>query len=164
KGQTIEFDLLDQANGATLGHAQAAQSISASTAQAIVDFELGLTTAQSFDDDAKTLTARQGLGGAQNLSQQTFYIGINDLFGDAVTHAPFSPIVFDIYDAWNGTPGDGTDVARAAVARGQALFNTKPIVIAGVSGINDEAAFGFPPSVNGTCTSCHDTPNSGNHS
>jgi hypothetical protein len=164
KGKTIEFDLLDQANGATLGHAQAAQPISASTAQAIVDFELGLTTAQSFDDDAKTLTARQGLGGAQNLSQQTFYIGINDLFGDAITHAPFSPIVFDIYDAWNGTPGDGTDAARAAVARGQALFNTKPIVIAGVSGINDEAAFGFPPQVNGTCTSCHDTPNSGNHS
>ena len=163
KGQTIEFDLLDQANGATMGHAQG-QAISAATAQAIVDFEMALTTAQSFDDDAKQLTARQGLGGAQNLAQQSFYIGINDLFGDAVTHAPFNPIVFTLYDAWSGAPGGGTDAARAAVARGQALFNTKRIVIAGVSGINDEPAFGLPASVDGTCTTCHDSPNAGDHS
>jgi hypothetical protein len=64
-GKTIEFDLLDQANGATLGHAQAAQALSPDVAQAIVDFEMALFTAQSFDDDAKRLTARQGLGGAR---------------------------------------------------------------------------------------------------
>jgi len=33
-----------------------------------------------------------------------------------------------------------------------------------VSGINDEAAFGKPATLMGTCTSCHDTPNGGNHS
>jgi len=54
--------------------------------------------------------------------------------------------------------------ARQAIARGQALFNTHPIAIAGVSGINDEAAFGKPAVVNGTCTTCHNTPNGGNHS
>ena len=162
-GKTIEFDLLDQANGATMGHAQG-QPISPATAQAIVDFETGLYTAQAFDDDAKTLTARQGEGGALYLSQQSFYIGINDLFGDALTHAAFNPIVFTEYDAWAGVPGGGTEAARAAVARGQALFNSKRIVIAGVSGINDEPAFGSPTSVNGTCSTCHDTPNSGNHS
>jgi cytochrome c peroxidase len=56
------------------------------------------------------------------------------------------------------------DAARRAVARGQAIFNTRKIVIEGVSGINDEAAFGMPAKLNGTCTTCHDTPNSGNHS
>jgi cytochrome c peroxidase len=33
-----------------------------------------------------------------------------------------------------------------------------------VSGINDEAAFGKPANLVGTCTTCHDTPNGGNHS
>ena len=162
-GKTIDFDLLDQANGATLGHAQAAQSISAETARAIVDFETSLFTAQAYDDQAGRLTARQALGGAQNLSQQAFYIGINDLFGDPVTQQPFNPTVFTIFDAWNNLD-DATDAARAAVARGQALFNSKPIVIAGVSGINDEAAFGMPAAVSGTCSTCHDSPNVGNHS
>jgi hypothetical protein len=163
-GKTIDFDLLDQANGATLGHAQAAQSLSPETARAIVDFEMGLSTAQSFDNDAKMLTARNALGGAQALSGVDFYIGINDLFGDPVTHQPFNPNVFEMYNVWTDVPGGGTDGARAAVARGEALFNTKRIVIAGVSGINDEAAFGNPTSVDGTCTTCHDTPSSGNHS
>jgi hypothetical protein len=54
--------------------------------------------------------------------------------------------------------------ARQAIARGQALFNSHPIAIAGVSGINDEAAFGKPAVVMGTCSTCHDTPNGGNHS
>jgi cytochrome c peroxidase len=59
---------------------------------------------------------------------------------------------------------DGINAARRAVARGQAIFNTRPIAISGVSGINDEAAFGKPTTLMGTCTTCHDTPNSGNHS
>jgi cytochrome c peroxidase len=33
-----------------------------------------------------------------------------------------------------------------------------------VSGLNDEAAFGNPATVDGTCTTCHDTPGAGNHS
>jgi hypothetical protein len=53
---------------------------------------------------------------------------------------------------------------RASVARGQALFNKRSITISGVSGINDEAAFGKPAQIVGTCSTCHDTPNGGNHS
>ena len=98
------------------------------------------------------------------MSNQDFYIGINDLLGDSLTNEPFNPIVFTIYDAWKGLRGGGTNKARAAVARGQELFNTKLIQITGVSGINDEPAFGNPAVVNGTCTTCHDTPNSGDHS
>ena len=33
-----------------------------------------------------------------------------------------------------------------------------------MSGINDEAAFGKPAVLMGTCTTCHNTPNGGNHS
>jgi hypothetical protein len=59
---------------------------------------------------------------------------------------------------------DRRDEARRAIARGQAIFNTHKISISGVSGINDEAAFGKPATLTGTCTSCHNTPNGGNHS
>ena len=53
--------------------------------------------------------------------------------------------------------------------RGQALFNSKAIDIRGVAGINDDVAAGGlvaggVPSLMGTCGTCHDTPNSGNHS
>jgi cytochrome c peroxidase len=48
------------------------------------------------------------------------------------------------------------------VARGEVLFNTLPIAISGVAGLNDKP--GVPASFTGTCTTCHDTPNVGNHS
>ena len=51
--------------------------------------------------------------------------------------------------------------ARRAVARGETLFNTKPIRIPGVKGLNDDLSV---PVLQGTCTTCHDTPSSGNHS
>jgi cytochrome c peroxidase len=33
-----------------------------------------------------------------------------------------------------------------------------------VRGLNDNATLGKPSTFNGTCTTCHDTPNTGNHS
>jgi len=48
--------------------------------------------------------------------------------------------------------------------RGQDLFNTRTFTISGVAGINDESAFGTPAQLTVTCTSCHNTPNAGNHS
>lgn len=162
--QSIHFDLRNQANNATLTHAQASQPLSDAQREHIVDFETALFTAQTFDKAAGPLNARGAKGGPKTLSQQDFYIGINDLFGDSKTKEPFDPIVFNIYDAWKGLSGGGTNEARRAVARGQELFNTKLIEIRDVSGINDEPAFGAPAVVNGTCTTCHDAPNSGDHS
>ena len=79
--------------------------------------------------------------------------------------------MFNLYDAWKSLDdrrrGDDLDrdhrraEARAAVVRGQALFNSKPIQITGVKGLNDDLSVVTLP---GTCTTCHDTPNSGNHS
>jgi len=76
-----------------------------------------------------------------------------------------------LYDAWNSSnPASQTDEAahssdsesaRAAIARGQALFNTKSIQIKNVKGLNDDLNMS---EITGTCTTCHNTPNSGNHS
>ena len=162
-GQTIHFDLSHQSNSATTGHAQGAD-LTDQQRESIVAFETGLFTAQIYDEHAGRLSARGAKGGPVHLANQEFYLGINDLFGDSKTGAPFDPIVFNIYDAWKGLSDKGQNRARAAVARGEELFNTKLIRISDVSGINDEAAFGTPAVVNGSCTTCHDTPNSGNHS
>jgi cytochrome c peroxidase len=157
--QTIQFDLADQANSAIIDHAQGAPLTQAQRAS-IVAFETTLTTAATFDTQAKDLAAAGATGGPVELAAQEFYIGINDLFGDSRTGVPFSPTVFTLYDAW----ATSHVPARRAVARGQELFNHKRIVITGVAGINDEAAFGNPVSIDGTCTTCHDAPNVGDHS
>ena len=158
-GRDIVFDLLDRANGATLGHAQAAAGLSTSDRLAIVDFETGLHTAQSSDTNAGDLSANGGNGGPEWLAaNQPLYLGINDvLAGDSQTKAPFTPNVFTVYAAWNGS----TNAARAQIARGEALFDTKPIAIRGVDGLNDALGIDTIP---GTCTTCHDAPNYGHHS
>ncbi|HEY1550891.1 MAG TPA: hypothetical protein VGG28_23840, partial [Kofleriaceae bacterium] len=48
-------------------------------------------------------------------------------------------------------------------ARGETLFNTFPINISGVGGLNDNPAFGSPANLVGGCVTCHDAPNLGNH-
>ncbi len=152
----IPFDLADQANGATLGHAQASRPLDSATKTSIVNFELALFTAATFDNDAGNLTARHGNGGPAILSQVAFHIGINDALSPG-----FNPDVFQLYTAWAGAPGGGTDGARAAVARGEALFNELPIAITGVAGLNDKLG---QPTINGHCSTCHDTPSVGDHS
>jgi cytochrome c peroxidase len=164
---TIPFDLADQANTATVKHAQAEQPLSQAQRDAIVQFETALSTAQAFDSKALYLGAQGAHGGPLDLPSQPFYFGINDVVsGDYKTQAAFTPMVFSPYDAWAGlTTGDGSDQsvaeARQAVARGQLLFNSKPIQIQGVKGLNDDLNVAVLP---GTCTTCHDSPNAGDHS
>lgn len=58
--------------------------------QAIVAFEMGLSTAQSFDFLAGDLTSRGVQGGPQAVSQQNFLIRINDPVGlDPTNPIPF---------------------------------------------------------------------------
>jgi cytochrome c peroxidase len=68
-----------------------------------------------------------------------------------------------LYDAFasDDPHGAGPRAARAAIARGQEIFNHKPLSIVGVAGLNDDLGM---DSIPGTCTTCHDTPNAGNHS
>ena len=164
---SIHFDLADQSNGATQGHAQAPNPISSAQREAIVAFETALATAQVWDENAERLQAADAKGGPEAIFDQTFYYGINDDLGDYQTHAPFTPNVFNIFDAWRDLPGGGsTNEARRAVARGQATFNSKAFTITGVAGLNFNSPFNppLPASFPGTCTTCHDAPNSGNHS
>jgi cytochrome c peroxidase len=56
--------------------------------------------------------------------------------------------------------GDAVKRARAAIYRGQELFNFHEFDISGVRGIND--VFG-QETVRGTCSTCHNVPNVGGH-
>ena len=160
------FDLADQANGATLGHAQAAQAISAQQQAQIVSFEMSLFTAQVWDNQAHDLTAKHARGGPANLFDVNTYYGVNDNLGDYRSGLPFSPVIFTEFASWTNAPGGGVEAARAAIARGEALFNSRSITISGVAGLNFKSPFNppLPTSFNGTCGTCHDTPSGGNHS
>jgi len=159
-GKSINLNqaLTNQATDATLGHAQATQAPTAEQVAQIVAFETALYTAQEVDWNAGFLTGRGASGGSVNLSAQPFYIGVNDALGGDPTSAPFNPKAFTLYNSWANLK---YEPARQAVARGQALFNTLPIPITGVGGLND--ALGLPV-IAGNCTTCHDSPNIGNHS
>ena len=179
-GQTIHFDLGNQATDATQGHAQGAP-LTPDEETAIVNLESSTYFAQTFDVAAGSLNAAGANGGPTFIENMPFHIGINDNFGDCIDPAcmvigaplgtgqrgaPFNPDVFTIYDAWaNTNSGTRTQSAdRRAVARGQELFNNFPITITGVGGLNDNPAFGSPASLTGGCVTCHNVPNSGNHS
>jgi len=162
----VSFDLGTQANHATRGHAEALRDLTEEERNAIVAFESGLFTAQIRDNDAGDLTEEDALGGPKALTKQKYYFGVNDtLAGDYKTHKPFNPTAMSLYDSWNRFKANksphSTKGARAAIARGQALFNSKPIIIKNVKGINDDLGVS---KLAGTCTTCHNTPNSGNHS
>ena len=158
-GKSVHFDLSDQANGATLGHAAAINPLTQVQREQIVGFETGLFTAQSTDSAASVLNAQRASGGPIPLSRQPFYIGINDVLSPG-----FDPRAFTLFDPWKDLSISGSSPytgAREAVARGQELFNTRTFTIANVRGVNDVLGV---PALPGTCTTCHHTPNVGNHS
>ena len=172
-------DLEHQALDATTGHAQGdGTRPTPAEQQEIVNFEMGLSTAQAFDNNARFLNGLGANGGPEGLINQPFFISMNSSVNPLVPTleqpggliAPgdgqFSSAIFNTFDAWASLPQ--TD-PRAAIARGQTLFNSKPINITGVAGINDDASTGGLvtggiTSLQGTCGTCHDMPNVGNHS
>lgn len=153
------FDLGHQAMDATTGHAQGNPPTTLQI-QDIVNFETSLATAQAIDFQAGFLNAGGANGGPVPLAAQPFFVGINDSFPPSFGFNPsgqaFNAAIFNLYTAWAGS----SQAAKASIARGEALFNSLPITITGVAGINDVLG----PSVTGTCGTCHDSPNVGNHS
>lgn len=156
----LHADLAHQALDATLGHAQATIVPTSDQQNAIVAFELALFTAQVKDNTAGRLDVAGALGGPQNLSAQPFFIGTNDLVVSSTTPTTVMPPQppMTLFAAW---ADPSHTAAQQAVARGAAIFNTKPITISGVAGLND--ALGLS-SFRGTCGTCHNTPNVGDHS
>ena len=176
---SLQSDLAHQSLDATTGHAQGDGSRpTPDERQQIVNFEMALSTAQIIDNYAGRLDARGATVGPLSLLNQPFFISINSSVhpldpyfeppGGLVTpgDGQFTPAIFNPFDAWASMPDTSP---RAAVARGQAIFNSKPISITGVTGINDAVGvgglgIGDNPPLQGTCGTCHDTPNLGNHS
>jgi cytochrome c peroxidase len=154
-------DLAHQAIDATDGHAQATTPPTSPQVQNIVSFETTLRTAQAIDYGAGFLNVGGANGGPVALATQPFFVGINDSFpasfGFNPFGKPFNPAIFSLFDTWLNSQ----DAARGSIARGQSVFNTKPINISGVAGINDVLGM---TSVTGTCGTCHDSPNVGYHS
>jgi cytochrome c peroxidase len=171
----LRFDLADQANSATTGHAQGA-SIAGTQAQAdIVAFEAGLATAQlSIGQRARPvfLNADGAHGGPDYLRDTVaprFFIGVNDPLKPGFTAAAFG-----IFGAWEPTAPGAELLAqtRRAIGRGEAIFNNTTFVIHDVPGLN---SFPSNPLYNpsdpfagqdivGGCGLCHNNPNVGNHS
>lgn len=149
-------DLKHQALDATLGHAQASVAPTDEQLTQIVAFEGATTSAQAVDDTAGTLDSEGATGGPEFLSKTEFFPGINDSLGGNPTGAPFNPRAFSLYEGWDNS----RDPHRASVARGEEIFNTHPLLITNVRGLNDSLN---APVINGTCTTCHDAPNVGAH-
>jgi hypothetical protein len=77
-------DLAHQYVDATNGHAEGSTLLTPQQQQAIVHFEIALTTARAYDHRAGALNAHGATGGPETLASQTmpaFFIGINDPLG-----------------------------------------------------------------------------------
>jgi hypothetical protein len=157
-GNTLQQNLKHQANDATTGHAQGA-ALTDELEQQMVDFEMGLHTAQWFDFGAGLLGLAGAKGGPGPLSVQPFFLGINDPLGQNPA-TPFNPSAFDLFAPWLALTSRA-DAQRLSIARGEQIFNTQQIAITGVGGLNDVLGL---PSISGTCTTCHNSPNVGDHS
>jgi len=176
-------DLAHQSLDATMGHAQGdGTRPTPEEQQQIVDFETKLFTAQAFSLQAGLLNANGAQGGPIALSKQPFFITINSSVHPLVPafeqpgglanpgDGQFTSNIFNLYAAWARSNDDSERAAaRRSVTRGEQLFNTLQIPITGVTGINDDVAAGGlvaggVPMLMGTCGTCHDTPNVGNHS
>ena len=174
----LKADLMQQAKDAVAIHAQGKKVPTGAQLNDIIAFEMGLSTAQVYDRDAGDLDARGALGGARNLAGEEYYPGINDVLGADPDGIAFDENSMTLFAAWEngGNPNHDRDEyrdgrgpfdrreARRDIAAGEVLFNTAPLTISAVRGLNDSAALGNPVSFKGTCTTCHDSPNVGNHS
>lgn len=156
----LRSSLTTQALHAVQTHAQSAQDPSPAQLASIVNTEMGFYTAQIYDFRAGLLNGNSAQGGPQNLAQQPYAPGIND----SLTPQSFSPTIFTLFSGWSGLSGSRIAEARAQIAAGEVLFNSFPINITSVRGLNDSAVLGNPAVITGTCGTCHDAPNVGDHS
>jgi cytochrome c peroxidase len=147
-------DVLTQVRGTMAGaprlHSQRdpANPLPPEQATAGGDFMFGVIFAQMKDREAGRLDDDGAKGGPAHLMAQEWYLGINDVSGNDPQGRPFNPKVFNLFDAWAKYDDDDRHNrcndrgrARAAIYRGQEVFNTV-----------------------GKCSGCHNSPNVGGHS
>ena len=167
----LRLDLTQQAIDATLIHAEGTAAPTDSQLRSIVDFELSMYTGQLWDARAGSLSVDGAKGGPLNLVDQLYYPGINDTLGADPNHVAFTPVSMTLYAAWDAAASGFDDdrdehraAARAEIAAGEQLFNSTPMTISNVRGLNDNITLNKLATFAGTCATCHDTPNIGNHS
>jgi cytochrome c peroxidase len=169
----LVFDLNDQANSATVDHAQGTSIADAPAQSDIVGFETNLFTAQSLMQFQHVALDGDGAsGGAQYLAATVapaFFIGKNDPLKPGFTSA-----AFDVFAAWEPTSATYGSLKKSeqAIGRGEALFNGTTFTIHDVPGLN--SAPGDPlynpadplagQDIVGGCAVCHNSPDVGNHS
>jgi hypothetical protein len=105
-----------------------------------------------------------------------FVAGKNDPFpfkADGTPAATHDNVSFTVFEPWeSATLGPnptvrgrrvnaGLTTHRGEIGDGENLFYTKPINITGVAGLNDVTGQAV---IKGTCTTCHNNPDAGNHS
>ncbi len=169
----------------------------------IADFMTGTFTDQIFDRHAGDLSAQGATGGVQNLLKMAsdphrpclYAMAFPEIPGlpkpGKPTLTPFSPATcahvddnnphtfgFDLFAAWSNVPknGDRINAARAAIARGEILFNTavlhQPPDLDGKlldvgSSANGGANVDHPDRIPAGqpihCVTCHATHNLGNN-
>ncbi len=170
------FDLDDQANSATTGHAEGASIVGTQAQTDIVAFETNLFTAQLLVQPRRAFPALLNIAGAhggpdyiQDVVAPSFFIGVNDPLKPG-----FSNAVFNVFAAWEPTsPWYGfLQPTEQAIGRGEAIFNNTTFVIHDVPGLNSVPSdplynpsdpFAGRDIVRG-CAFCHNNPNIGNHS
>jgi len=171
------FDLTDQANSATVLHAQGASIVNTPAQSDIVAFETGLSTAQVLLFQPQRglfalLGADGGHGGPDYLQDTVapaFFIGVNDPLKPG-----FSNASFDLFAAWEPTSPRYPSLppSEQAIGRGEAIFNNTTFVIHDVPGLNSAANDPlYNPKdplagqdVVAGCGLCHNNPDVGNHS
>jgi hypothetical protein len=173
----LQFDLADQANSATTGHAQGTSIVGTPAQADIVAFETGSYTGQLASRSPRSLSiavlnAKGANGGPAylaNVVAPAFSIGVNDPLKPGFTNASF-----DLFAAWEPTSPLYRFLrpAEQAIGRGEAIFNDTTFVIHDVPGLNSVPSDPlYNPNdplagqdIVGGCAVCHNSPNVGNHS
>jgi cytochrome c peroxidase len=153
---SIHYDLREQANDAALTHAEKSSQLSDAERTDLSAFDVDHVGAQQVDNVAGVLDSGGASGGPMLLTTMTFTPGENDSFAGG-----FNNHVFTLFTSWQTlVPVDAQSSARRDIAEGERLFNERTFTISGVGGLNDVLG----SAVTGHCSTCHDTPNVGNHS
>jgi hypothetical protein len=121
-------DLMHQSVSATVTHAQGVTPTIAQQTD-IVNFELGLFSAQLADNHAGLLNPEQMRPcRPPGLSAQNYYPGINDTLGADPTGAAFNPTGFTLYSSWedlkSGNRRDWGQVAARRTSQREKSFST----------------------------------------
>jgi cytochrome c peroxidase len=144
------LSLEDQMQDAMRNHLQMNGNPTPEQIRQIVEFESGLTTAQSHDQWGGSLSADGAQGGPEVLEKAPA----------GALQSTKSPIFQEFY-GWKNAPAAGNEDQRKfreSVARGAELFTKRQFLVKDTAGIN---SMGFGNPVRNSCAMCHNMHGSG---